>query len=154
MDDPAQESSSVASATIDLSRLTITPSPNPDFRRRAFERFVYDFVLPDSPNRPADQPDEALWTFIPLLYQDAPENSLIATAVDAVSYVNFANRYNDSHAQALGEECVGRALPMLTKAIADKKQAATNTALCSVHLMGIYEVRSFVIACWYAQNLT
>ncbi|KAI4629109.1 uncharacterized protein J4E87_003370 [Alternaria ethzedia] len=28
---------------------------------------------------------------------------------------------------------------MLTKAIADKKQAATNVALCSVHLMGIYE---------------
>jgi hypothetical protein len=116
--------------------------PNPDFRRRAFERFVYDFVQPDSPNRPADQPDEALWTFIPLLYQDAPEDSLIATAVDAVSYVNFANRYNDSHAQALGEECVGRAIPMLTKMIADKKQSATNVALCSVHLMGVYEVYS------------
>jgi hypothetical protein len=142
VDDTAQDSSSVVTATIDLSRLTITPMPNPDFRRRAFERFVYDFVLPDSPNRPADQPDEAMWTFIPLLYQDASEDSLIATAVDAVSYVNFANRYSDSHAQALGEECVGRVIPMLTKVIADKKQSATNAALCSVHLMGVYEVRS------------
>ncbi|CAN9301107.1 unnamed protein product [Alternaria alternata] len=86
VDDPAQDASGVTPPIIDLSRLTITPVANPDFRRRAFERFVYDFVLPDQPNRPADQPDEALWTFIPLLYQGAPEDSLIATAVDAVSY--------------------------------------------------------------------
>jgi gentisate 1,2-dioxygenase len=116
--------------------------PNADIRRRAFERFVYDFVLPDSPNRPADQPDEALWTFIPHLYQDAPEESLIATAVDAVSYVNYANRCRDSQAQALSEECVARAIPMLTKTIADKKQSATNVALAAVHLMGVYEVCS------------
>ncbi|KAG9186363.1 hypothetical protein G6011_02919 [Alternaria panax] len=105
VDDPSQDASGVTPPIIDLSRLTITPMPNPSFRRKAFERFVYDFVLPDQPSRPADQPDEALWTFIPLLYQGAPEDSLIATAVDAVSYVNYANRCNDPQAQALSEEC-------------------------------------------------
>ncbi|USP76712.1 uncharacterized protein yc1106_03986 [Curvularia clavata] len=139
-DDPSsQDASNIALATIDLSKMTITPAVNPDFRRKAFERFVYDFVLPDSPTRPKDEPSDALWTFIPVLYQGAAEDSLIATTVDAVSYVNYANRCNDAHAAALGEECVAKAIPMLTKVIADKKRSATNEALCSVYLMGVYE---------------
>ncbi|KNG43956.1 acyl-CoA oxidase [Stemphylium lycopersici] len=138
-DDPSQDPSSVTASIIDLSKMTITPVVNPDFRRRAFERFVYDFVMPDSPTRPKDEPSDALWTFIPVLYQGASDDSLIATAVDAVAYVNFSNRCNDPHAATLGEECVAKAIPMLTKVIADKKQAATNEALCSVYLMGVYE---------------
>jgi hypothetical protein len=125
---------------IDLSKMTITPAANPDFRRRAFERFVYDFVLPDSPTRAKDEPSDALWTFIPVLYQGASEDSLIATVVDAVSYVNLANRCYAPRAEALGEECLGKGIAMLTKVIADKKLAATNEALCSVYLMGVYEV--------------
>lgn len=139
-DDATQDASSISLATIDLSKMTITPAPNPDFRRKAFERFVYDFVLPDSPTMPKDEPSDALWTFIPVLYQGASEDSLIATTVDAVAYVNYANRYKDAHAAALGEECVAKAIPMLTKVIADKKRSATNEALCSVYLMGVYEV--------------
>jgi hypothetical protein len=139
-DDPSQDPSSVTASIIDLSKMTITPVVNPDFRRRAFERFVYDFVLPDSPTRPKDEPSDALWTFIPVLYQGASDDSLIAMAVDAVAYVNFSNRCNDPHAATLGEECVAKAIPMLTKVIADKKQSATNEALCSVYLMGVYEV--------------
>lgn len=140
-DDPGQDASSnVAPPTIDLSKMTITPAVNPDFRRRAFERFVYDFVLPDSPSMPKDEPSDALWTFIPVLYQGASEDSLIAMVVDAVAYVNYSNRCNDPHAAALGEECVAKAIPMLTRVIADKRQSATNEALCSVYLMGVYEV--------------
>ncbi|EUC35836.1 hypothetical protein COCCADRAFT_89699 [Bipolaris zeicola 26-R-13] len=138
-DDATQDASNISLATIDLSKMTITPAPNPDFRRKAFERFVYDFVLPDSPTMPKDEPSDALWTFIPVLYQGASEDSLIATTVDAVAYVNYANRYKDAHAAALGEECVAKAIPMLTKVIADKKRSATNEALCSVYLMGVYE---------------
>jgi hypothetical protein len=127
-------------APIDLSQMTITPVVNPDFRRQAFERFVYDFVLPDSPTRPKDEPSDALWTYIPVLYQGAPEDSLVVRVVDAVSYVNFANRCNAPHAEALGEECLGKGIAMLTKIIADRKQSATNETLCSVYLMGVYEV--------------
>ena len=127
--------------------MTITPAVNPDFRRKAFERFVYDFVLPDSPTRPKDEPSDALWTFLPVLYQSAAEDSLIATAVDAVSYINYSNRCHDAHAAALGEECVAKAIPMLTKVIADKKRSATNEALSSVYLMGVYEVcRDYPVA--------
>ncbi|RMZ66253.1 negative acting factor [Pyrenophora seminiperda CCB06] len=124
---------------IDLSRMSITPAANPDFRRKAFERFVYDFVLPDSPDRNPNEPTDALWMFIPLLYEKAPQDSLIATTVDAVSYVNYANRCHDKRAAVLAGECLGKAIPMLTKVIAEKKDAATDETLCSVYLMGVYE---------------
>jgi hypothetical protein len=139
-DDHTHDASNDIAPIIDLSQMTITPVINPDFRRQAFERFVYDFVLPDSPNRLKDEPSDALWTYIPVLYQGAPEDSLVVTVVDAVSYVNFANRCNAPHAGALGEECLGKGIAMLTKIIADKKQSATNETLCSVYLMGVYEV--------------
>jgi hypothetical protein len=147
-DDHQRDASSDVAPIIDLSQMTITPVINPDFRRQAFERFVYDFVLPDSPTRPKDEPSDALWTYIPVLYQSAPEGSLLVTVVDAVSYVNFANRCNAPHAEALGEECLGKGIAMLTKIIADKKQSATNETLCSVYLMGVYEVceRTLMIA--------
>ncbi|EDU46698.1 Zn-clus domain containing protein [Pyrenophora tritici-repentis] len=138
-DDQAQEAATSITSIIDLSKMTITPALNPDFRRKAFERFVYDFVLPDSPDRDPNQPTDALWMFMPLLYENAPQDSLIATTVDAVSYVNYANRCHDSHAAILAEECLGKAIPMLTKLIADKKQAASDETLCSVYLMGVYE---------------
>jgi hypothetical protein len=139
-DDHTHDTSVDIAPIIDLSQMTITPVINPDFRRQAFERFVYDFVLPDSPNRSKDEPSDALWTYIPVLYQGAPEGSLVVTVVDAVSYINFANRCNAPHAEALGEECLGKGIAMLTKIIADKKKSATNETLCSVYLMGVYEV--------------
>ena len=101
---------------------------------------MYDFVLPDPPNRNKNEATDALWIFIPLLYEHSPQDSLIALTVDAVSYVNYANRCHDTHAAALAEECLGKAIPMLTKVIADKKHAATDETLCSVYLMGVYEV--------------
>ncbi|KAL7776901.1 hypothetical protein CFE70_007321 [Pyrenophora teres f. teres 0-1] len=138
-DDQAQEAASTITSIIDLSKMSITPALNPDFRRKAFERFVYDFVLPDSPDRDPNEPTDALWMFVPLLYEKAPQNSLIATTVDAVSYVNYANRCHDSHAAILAEECLAKAFPLLTKVIAEKKHAASNETLCSVYLMGVYE---------------
>jgi hypothetical protein len=138
--DHGHDAANETAPIIDLSKMIITPAANPDFRRLAFERFVYDFVLPDSPTRPKDEPTDALWMFIPILYQNAAEDSCLATVVDAVSYVNFANRCNSPHAEALGEECIGKGIAMLTKILADKKMAATNEALCSVYLMGVYEV--------------
>jgi hypothetical protein len=44
----------------------------------------------------------------------------------------------------MGEEALGRAMVMLSKMIADKKQAVSDEALCSVYLMGVYEVRTAV----------
>lgn len=75
-----------------------------------------------------------------MLYERAAEDSCVAMVVNAVAYVNFANRCNAPQAEAMGEEALGRAMVMLSKMIADKKQAVTDEALCSVYLMGVYEV--------------
>jgi hypothetical protein len=77
-----------------------------------------------------------------VLYNKATQDSCVATVVNAVAYVNFANRCNAPHAEALGEECLGRGMVLLSRMIADKKQAVSDEALCSVYLMGVYEVQS------------
>lgn len=123
-----------------FDNLTIAPEPVPDLRHLAYERFLYDFIILESPNHPSNEPSDALWSFVPVLYQEAAENSCVANVVNAVAYVNFANRCNAPQAEALGEECLGRAMVLLSKMIADKKQAASDEALCSVYLMGVYEV--------------
>lgn len=120
--------------------LSIAPDLKPDLRRLAYERFVYDFIILESPNHPPDEPSDSLWSFIPVLYNRAPADSCVVNVVNAVAYVNFANRCNAPQAEALGEECLGRGMLQLSKMIADKKQAVSDEALCAVYLMGVYEV--------------
>lgn len=76
-----------------------------------------------------------------MLYNRAAEDSCVATVVNAVAYVNFANRCNAPQAEALGEEALGKGMLLLSKMISDKKQAMSDEALCSVYLMGVFEVR-------------
>jgi hypothetical protein len=121
---------------------TIAPAINSDLERLAYERFIYDFVVPENPNRPPEEPSDALYTFVPLLYQHAPPDSCLATIVNAVSYVNFSNRHNSPQAAMLAGESFGKGLKLLSNMIADKTQAVSNDTLCSVLLMGIFEVRS------------
>jgi hypothetical protein len=120
--------------------LSVAPNLKPDLRRLAYERFLYDFVILESPNHPPDEPSDSLYSFIPVLYNRAAENSCVANVVDGLAYVNFANRSNAPQAEALGEECIGKAVVMLSRIIADRKQAASDEALCAVYLMGVYEV--------------
>lgn len=136
----SQLPSDFAAPIENIGNLSISPGIKPDIRRLAYERFLYDFVSPESPNRAPDEPSDALYTFIPTLYQLTPENSCLATVVHAVSYVNFANRCNAPHAETLAEESLGKGILMLAKMIADPKLAASNEALCSVYLLGVYEV--------------
>ncbi|KAH6639835.1 hypothetical protein C7974DRAFT_410787 [Boeremia exigua] len=124
---------------VSISALSLVPELAPDLRRAAYERFLYDFVILEAPNRPPDEPSDSLWSFIPVLYERAAADSCVATIVDAVAYVNFANRCDAPHAEALGEECLGKATVLLSKMIADKRLARTDEALCSVYLMGVYE---------------
>ncbi|KAF2690940.1 hypothetical protein K458DRAFT_288220 [Lentithecium fluviatile CBS 122367] len=126
------------SSVLDPLELSIPGQVGVGLRRVAYERFLYDFVVFETPNKPPEAMSDALWDFIPDLYQRAPEGSCLATVVDAVAYSNFANRRNAPQAQALGVECLGKAIKLLQKTIADKEQAPTDEALCSVYLMGIY----------------
>jgi hypothetical protein len=117
------------------------PSPlRQDLLRLAYERFVYDFVASEDPNRPPQEPSDALFSFVPLLYKHAAPDSCLTTIVNAVAYINFANRCNAPQAATLAEESFGQGIRMLSSIITNTKKAASNDALCSVHLMGVYEV--------------
>ena len=126
---------------VDFNDLSIGPRIGTNLRRLAYERYVYDFVVFETPNRPPGTLTDAVYDFIPALYQRALDGSCLVAIVDAVSYANFANRRNAPEAQALGEQCLGRAIKLLQAAITDKDQAGTDEVLCSVYLMGVYGVR-------------
>jgi hypothetical protein len=106
----------------------------------AYERFVYDFVTPGTPTRPPEEPSDALWTFVPLLYQHSASGSCLATIVQAVSYLNYSNRCVSPQAALLAEESFGKGLNLLSQAIRDKEQASSNDVLCSALLLGVFEV--------------
>jgi hypothetical protein len=122
------------------SKLPIPTSPRQDLRHLAYQRFVYDFVVFPDPNKPLEEPSDALFSFVPLLYEHAHPQSCLVTVVNAVAYINFANRRDVPQAMALAEESFGEGIKMLSRMIASDKTAASDEALCSVHLMGVFEV--------------
>jgi len=124
----------------DIENLTINPPIGHDLRQLAYERFIYDFVTPDNDERPLGEPTDSLYVFVPLLYQSTAPNSCFATVVQAVSYINFANRCHSPQAAARAEECFGKGITMLSKMISDKEQVVSDETLCSSYLMGVYEV--------------
>ncbi|KAH3988990.1 hypothetical protein HBH98_184760 [Parastagonospora nodorum] len=121
------------------SKLPIPTSPRQDLRHLAYQRFVYDFVVFPDPNKPLEEPSDALFSFVPLLYENAHPQSCLVTVVNAVAYINFANRRDVPQAMALAEESFGEGIKMLSRMIANEETAASDEALCSVHLMGIFE---------------
>lgn len=137
-----------ASPIPELGRMGITPEPNLDLRHLAFERLLYDFVSGDNPDRPTNGPSDALWSFLPILYKKAPEKSCLATIVDAVAYANFANRCHATQAESLAEEHMAKGIALLAHVVADKTLAASDEALCSVYMMGVFEV---CLSCFVTQ---
>lgn len=118
----------------------IPPTVTRDLLQLSYERFIYDFVASENPNRPPEEPSDALFSFVPLLYQHAEPDSCLTSTVNAVAYMNFANRCNWPQAATLAEESFGTALRILSGVLADPSKAASNDALCSVHLMEVFEV--------------
>jgi hypothetical protein len=140
---PQSETSPEASSSSSiptLDNLSLSQQIQPDLQRLAYERFVYDFVVFNSPDHDPDTPSSALWNFIPPLYQDAVEGSLLKTIVHAVAYANFSGRCNAPHVQALAEDNLAKGLRLLQKTLSDKGQAPSDQALCSVYLLGVMEV--------------
>ncbi|KAF2849023.1 hypothetical protein T440DRAFT_469769 [Plenodomus tracheiphilus IPT5] len=138
-DEYMHNASDVVAPIPDLADMHITSDVEPDLRQLAYERFVYDFVSPDDPNRPPEQPTDSLWAFMPVIYQNAAQGSCYRTVLDAVAYVNYANRCADPEAMALAEESMAKGINLISKSIADKKLAATDETLCAVYLLGVYE---------------
>lgn len=131
--------SDVVAPIPDLANMHITPCVEPDLRQLAFDRFMYDFVSPDDPNRPPEEPADALWSFMPIIYENAAEGSCYRTVLDAVAYVNYANRCAAPQAMVLAEECMAKGINLISKMVTDKKMAATDETLCSVYILGVYE---------------
>ncbi|KAF2108227.1 hypothetical protein BDV96DRAFT_285526 [Lophiotrema nucula] len=122
-----------------LSNLSIGPDPQADLRRAAYDRFKYDFVVHQTPGRDPSIPSDSLWTFIPELYERAAEGSCLRVVVDAAALANLSSRQKIPQASVLGEEYLGKGIKLLQKAIADKKQAASDEVLATVYLLGVYE---------------
>ncbi|PVH90225.1 hypothetical protein DM02DRAFT_683428, partial [Periconia macrospinosa] len=102
---PSSQTPECCAPLTNVNELSVAFMPY-DLRRLAYERFVYDFVITESPHTSCDDPSDALWDFIPYLYEKSGKGSCLATVVDAVSYANFANRCNAPQAVQLAEECV------------------------------------------------
>lgn len=130
------------------SELPVSPPPRQDLRLLAYQRFVYDFVVFPDPNEPLEEPSDALFSFVPLLYEQAHPESCLATVVNAVAYINFANRRDVPQAMALAEESFGQGIKMLSRMIASEETTASDEALCSVHLMGVFEVYCLCPPCY------
>lgn len=140
-DSPRSETTSHSSnAVIDFNNLTLGPEVQPDLLQQAYERFIYDFVVFETPGRPTGEPSDALWDFIPSLYQTSQEGSCLKTVVNALSCANFHSRCNAPFAQVLAEEWMGKGIKQLQKQIADKRLASSDDTLAAVYLMGVYEV--------------
>jgi hypothetical protein len=139
---PQSGSSSEASSQYNpiLDNLSLGQKIQPDLQRLAYERFVYDFVVFDNPNHDLDASSSALWDFIPPLYHDAAEGSSLKTIIHAVAYANFSARCNAPQVQILAEENFAKGFKLLRKMLSDKKKAASDHALCSVYLLGVWEV--------------
>jgi hypothetical protein len=138
-DGPPLVAPAMSSGRVDSPRSAYIPRQ--DILHLAYDRFVYDFVASEDPNRPPDEPSDALFSFVPLLYQHAEPGSCLTTIVNAVAYINYANRCNSAHAAILAEESFGEGIRLLAGVLTDTEKAASNDTLCSVHLMGIFEVR-------------
>jgi hypothetical protein len=141
------------SFTSSFDQLSVSSRVNPDLRRLAYERYVYDFVVPESPNKSSGAHSDAMYEYIPKLYQGAPEGSCLVMAVDACAYANLANRCNALEAQALGVECVGKAIQLLQSAITDPERAPTDETVCAVYMLGIYGVWYVNAARWVSSHV-
>jgi hypothetical protein len=148
---PARQLKAIpASFTSSFDQLSVSSR---DLRRLAYERYVYDFVVPESPNKSSGAYSDAMYEYIPMLYQKAPEGSCLVMAVDACAYANLVNRRDIPEAQALGADCVGKAIKLLQSAIADPERAPTDGTVCAVYMLGIYGVRYVTVAHWVSSHL-
>ncbi|KAF2471721.1 uncharacterized protein BDR25DRAFT_324876 [Lindgomyces ingoldianus] len=137
---PRSDLASDPSASLaDFNNLSVSHSLPPDLHRLAYERFLYDWIVLETPNKNSDEPSDAIWDFLPLLYQRSAEGSCLAAVISAISYANFSSRCNAPQALGLAEEHIGKGIKLLQKAIADPKQAGTDETLAAVYLMGVYE---------------
>ena len=130
----------------DFNTLVINPAvKEDDLAHKAYERFIYDFVIYEDANVAAGEPENGFWDWVPPLFERAAEGSCLKITVRAVAYANFSARCNAPAVQGLADELMGKALKLLQGQLADKSLAVKDDTLAAVYLMGAYEVSKFII---------
>lgn len=105
----------------------------------ARNRFFFDYPLPsDDP----ENPQKGVLDYLPDLYAQACPGSPLPAAVNAVCLVNFYRRAGPSLNKALllAGKAYGEALEGVKLATKNPTQAASDSVVMAVHLLGIYEV--------------
>ena len=107
--------------------------------RPAYNRFIFDFVLPNN-STDRDGLIDGFLEFLPNFYKQSSPDLCLFAAVSAVSFANFDERFESPEARLLGSEYCGKALKLIQYAIQDYSQAKSDETLFAVYLLGIYEV--------------
>lgn len=123
-------------------QLSLDRQPSPDLLDLAYQRFLFDFVIPSAPHEPGMCPDGVL-DFLPMYFYAASDSCLRA-AIMAVCYANYDGRFKSAEARMLSSECCGKALTQMQAAIKDPVKAKSDETLLTVYLLGIWEVRTFL----------
>jgi hypothetical protein len=110
----------------------------------ARNRFFFDYPLP------SDDPlnlQKAVLDYLPGLYAQACPGSPLPAAVNSVCLINFYPRAGPSSNKALllASKAYGEALAGVQLATRDQAQAASDSVVMAVHLLGIYEVSSLLL---------
>ncbi|PSN58638.1 hypothetical protein BS50DRAFT_510061, partial [Corynespora cassiicola Philippines] len=124
---------------LSLDDMLMTRRLNNDLAQISYQRFIYDFVVFESSHLPSGAVSDAIWEFLPTMYQRSAPGSCLTAIVEAVAFLNFANRYEVPEALILAEERLQKSIQLLRRRISTKRQASTDQTLCTVFLMGIYE---------------
>lgn len=118
--------------------LTLDKEIKTDLYRLAYNRFLFDFVIPNN-SADHDGPRDGFLGFLPSFYEQSSPDSCLFAAVSAVSFANFDGRFKSPEAKLLGSEYCGKALKLIQHAIQDYSQAKSDETLFAVYLLGIYE---------------
>lgn len=137
---PSHDHLSEAAIILNLDGLSLAQEVEADLLSRAYQRWLYDFVIEETPGKAPDEPSDSLMDFVPHMYENASEKSSLKCVIRALALLNFSSRCNHSEAQILAAEYAGSALRSLGIAIADVTRAASDETLLTVYLMGMYEV--------------
>ncbi|OCK85394.1 hypothetical protein K432DRAFT_377746 [Lepidopterella palustris CBS 459.81] len=135
---PPSDSDSLSTTNPNAQHRTLSREIKPDLHQLAWQRFCFDFVIPNL-STDARSVATGVLEFLPSMYEKCSPESPLWAAVAAVSYANFDGRFKSPEARLLGSEFCGRALRLIQTAIGDPLQARSDETLLSVYLLGIWE---------------
>jgi hypothetical protein len=124
--------------------LSLCKQPDQDLHDLAYNRFIYDFVIPNAHSDPGVVAD-GLLDFVPM-YGNAAAGSCLRAATMAVCCANYAGRFKSAEARLQSSEHCGRALKLMQAAIKDPMEAKSDETLLTVYLLGIWEVRRLLLS--------